>query len=351
MAKITRIPIGQTPEQESKNQGTILKRLEKERYVTPKYSIGIVTSILDRELDPKDQTDIKDVLIVMPFSYDPKLSQAAPPPDTERSFDEGYESSEYYTIGVRKDFELKASVKVGDIIEVEIVSNEVTKRNNIDGYYRSTINENKSPGWKQIDKARVALKRLFNGDPNSLLDFAGSLLSSPLEPEDVDKIMEEKLKNKKSVEAWRYGRKIEDIEVINLQGNQVEVNTARKFLEMSEAAKRDGIHLQINSGYRSMNSQISIYNKRYEPDYAGTGNCTRQGKGEKDESGNIVKSRFVSDEGVAAYPGCSNHQNGRALDIEAKTRPEVFRWLSINAQRFGFKNTVPSEPWHWEYRG
>lgn len=337
MAKITRIPIGQTPEQESKNQGTILKRLEKERYVTPKYSIGIVTSILDRELDPKDQTDIKDVLIVMPFSYDPKLSQAAPPPDTKKSFDEGHESSEYYTIGIRKDYDLREAVTVGDIIEVEIVSNEVTKRNNIDGYYRSTINKNKTPFWKEIDKARVALKRLFNGDPNSLLDyFAGSSAPS-LDPEDVDKIMEEKLKNKKSVEAWRYGKKIADIEVINLQGKQVEVNTARKFLEMSEAAKRDGIQLQLNSGYRSMESQISIYNNRYEPDYSETGNCS--------------KGTLVSNKGKAAYPGCSNHQNGRALDIEAKTRPEVFRWLSANAQRFGFKNTVPSEPWHWEYRG
>lgn len=351
MAKITRIPIGQTPDQEAKNQGTILKRLEKERYVTPKYSVGIVTSIVDRELDPKNQTDIKDVLIVLPFSYDPKLKQAVPPPDDKKSFDEGHESSEYYTIGVRRDFDLKEAVKVGDIIEVEIVSNEITKRNNIDGYYRSTINANKTPFWKEIDRTRVALKRLFNGNPNSLLGhFAGSSVPS-LEPEDIDKTMEEKIKNKKLVEAWRYGKKIADIEVINLQGKQVEVNTARKFLEMSEAAKRDGIYLKITSGYRSMNSQISIYNKRYEPDYAGTGNCTRQGKGEKDESGSVVKSRFVSDDGVAAYPGCSNHQSGIAIDIEAKTRPEVFRWLSTNAQRFGFKNTVPSEPWHWEYRG
>ena len=41
----------------------------------------------------------------------------------------------------------------------------------------------------------------------------------------------------------------------------------------------------------------------------------------------------------------SNHQNGRALDLT--TSP----WLTDNAARFGFRRTVPSEAWHYEFSG
>jgi len=27
----------------------------------------------------------------------------------------------------------------------------------------------------------------------------------------------------------------------------------------------------------------------------------------------------------------------------------VLRWLERNARRFGFRRTVPTEPWHWEW--
>jgi hypothetical protein len=48
---------------------------------------------------------------------------------------------------------------------------------------------------------------------------------------------------------------------------------------------------------------------------------------------------------LAAAPGYSNHQSGRALDLT------VSSWLANNAARFGFKRTVPSEAWHYEFFG
>jgi hypothetical protein len=48
---------------------------------------------------------------------------------------------------------------------------------------------------------------------------------------------------------------------------------------------------------------------------------------------------------LAAKPGYSNHQSGRALDLS------VSSWLVNNAARFGFKRTVPSEAWHYEFFG
>jgi len=52
----------------------------------------------------------------------------------------------------------------------------------------------------------------------------------------------------------------------------------------------------------------------------------------------------------AAKPGFSNHQSGRAIDINLLGVPkETYAWLKKNAARYGFRRTVPSEPWHWEY--
>jgi LAS superfamily LD-carboxypeptidase LdcB len=51
----------------------------------------------------------------------------------------------------------------------------------------------------------------------------------------------------------------------------------------------------------------------------------------------------------AARPGKSNHQSGRALDIAVISVPGALAWLESNAAGFGFKRTVASEPWHWEY--
>ena len=52
---------------------------------------------------------------------------------------------------------------------------------------------------------------------------------------------------------------------------------------------------------------------------------------------------------AAAYPGYSNHQNGIALDIDVVSDAS-YNWMYANGTRFGFKDTVAGEPWHWEYR-
>ena len=51
---------------------------------------------------------------------------------------------------------------------------------------------------------------------------------------------------------------------------------------------------------------------------------------------------------LAAKPGYSNHQSGHALDLNARD-PAVGAWLRAHAHEYGFRNTIASEPWHWEY--
>lgn len=123
-----------------------------------------------------------------------------------------------------------------------------------------------------------------------------------------------------NADAYENGRNIGRIQVTNIDGKPVELRTAQAFERMRDAAARDGVNIRVVSGFRSNQEQAALY-QRY---LNGTGN-------------------------LAARPGHSNHQNGRALDLNTSDA-SVLRWLNQNGSRFGFARTVPSEPWHWEHR-
>ncbi|WP_366934908.1 peptidoglycan-binding protein [Pyxidicoccus fallax] len=105
-------------------------------------------------------------------------------------------------------------------------------------------------------------------------------------------------------------------------GKEMRSDAAAAFNRMHAAARAAGINLKVNSGFRSMAEQQALY-RAYQN---GTGN-------------------------LAAKPGYSNHQGGIAVDINVGgTGTSTYRWLAANAKNYGFARTVPSEPWHWEFR-
>ncbi len=118
--------------------------------------------------------------------------------------------------------------------------------------------------------------------------------------------------------AYDQGRPY-SIDVIKIGTKPTSLATGHAFLKMQKAANAAGVSLAVNSGFRTMAEQQHLYHC-YQ-----TGSCN---------NGNL-----------AARPGYSNHQNGRALDLSTSS------WLASNAARFGFKRTVPSEAWHYEFFG
>lgn len=120
-------------------------------------------------------------------------------------------------------------------------------------------------------------------------------------------------------DAWRRGTRLGPIQVVTIDGKPVALETARAFQRMRAAAAVDGVQLRIVSGFRSYGEQEHLY-RLYQ-----------QGRGN-----------------LAARPGYSNHQDGKALDLNSSA-PGVLTWLNRNARRYGFLRTVPSEDWHWEY--
>ncbi len=118
--------------------------------------------------------------------------------------------------------------------------------------------------------------------------------------------------------AYRGGRMIGEVQLVELGGHKVELRTAKHLSAMFQDARSKGVELRLNSGFRTMSEQQRLFAKWI----ARTGN-------------------------EAARPGYSNHQNGSAVDIDT-VEPAHYEYLQKNAHRFGFERTVPGEPWHWE---
>lgn len=114
------------------------------------------------------------------------------------------------------------------------------------------------------------------------------------------------------------------IKVVTVDGKPVELATAMAYARMQAAAKKAGVGIWIVSGFRTMAEQKYLYNCYL------TGSCN---------GGNL-----------AARPGYSNHQSGHALDLNTSAGG-VYSWMSKYGGSYGFKRTVPSEAWHWEYWG
>ena len=110
---------------------------------------------------------------------------------------------------------------------------------------------------------------------------------------------------------------------------------------MSNAAKKDGLHIYNVSGYRSYNTQKSLYN----------GYVSRNGQAKADT--------------FSARAGTSEHQTGLATDVNSVSdsfaNTKEYKWLINNSYKYGFILRYPKgkefitgykyEPWHYRYVG
>lgn len=123
---------------------------------------------------------------------------------------------------------------------------------------------------------------------------------------------------------------------------------AEAIEKMFEAADNDGVHLLLQSGYRSAAYQNELYSY-YEGQY-GTARA----------------------DAISSRPGYSDHQTGLAADIGSSTRSDLDltqdfidtvegQWLYNHAHEYGFIMRYPVgkqditgyayEPWHYRYIG
>jgi LysM repeat protein len=148
---------------------------------------------------------------------------------------------------------------------------------------------------------------------------------------------------------------------------------ARAMRALVAAAERDGIRIATSGTYRTYDRQAvafdgtnkalwsAPYDGRYVPEnlwreYQATGRKWAVSNGREDVrtwKGTRWKRRVGT--AGSAVPGTSNHGTGVAIDFsELNAQGQVvgltqrtLNWLSANGPRFGYWNTVKSEPWHW----
>jgi D-alanyl-D-alanine carboxypeptidase len=112
---------------------------------------------------------------------------------------------------------------------------------------------------------------------------------------------------------------------------------------MHGAAAQDGIELLVVSGFRSVDYQRALIQRKLD------------------------KGRSIAEVlKINAAPGYSEHHTGRALDLTAPDCPPLeqgfettraFAWLTRHAAQYGFRLSYPRdnphgityEPWHWAF--
>lgn len=96
---------------------------------------------------------------------------------------------------------------------------------------------------------------------------------------------------------------------------------AASWQNVVAAARSEGIELRITDSYRSYDEQVDL--------------ADRKG--------------LYQNGGLAAVPGTSVHGWGMAVDADVRDE-RTLEWLRVNGPRFGWVETTPREPWHWEFR-
>ena len=200
-----------------------------------------------------------------------------------------------------------------------------------------------------------------SNQPNSAGGAFANPTQQPKGPVTVDQIPEDVTEG----DAYINGdgpTKIKLKTIVSYSTQRMRADAADSFNQMCKAAAADNIKLVANSGFRTQADQIRIYDDRFVNKHPYPQASFKTPKAQRVK--NILTPNGMS-KGTAAYPGFSNHQGGTAVDIEvvttgAGTRYEVaalderFKWLSKNADKYGFNNAEGfsvNEPWHWVYKG
>lgn len=132
-----------------------------------------------------------------------------------------------------------------------------------------------------------------------------------------------------------------------IDGKAVNVKIAGAYLDMEAAAKKDGVNLSINSGFRSPYDSINTKSA------AGVAVSSSSQKYLYD--GWLARKPGFN---LAAAPGGSNHGNGIGLDLNAggkssgrkiNVNQKIYTWLVKNSWKYGFIRAVKAEEWHYDY--
>ena len=135
--------------------------------------------------------------------------------------------------------------------------------------------------------------------------------------------------------------------LVSIEGEEMDSTCANALKQLIKGARDAGLVCELNSGYRDMDTQIYLWNRRYN-DYISKGYS-------EDEAYRLTARRV-------AYPGTSEHHTGLAIDIvELVKDGNLYEWFRQHAWEYGFivrykgekesLTGIKDEPWHLRYVG
>ncbi len=149
-----------------------------------------------------------------------------------------------------------------------------------------------------------------------------------------------------------------DVKYASKSNMYLREETYLAFVEMFEAAQKEGIKIPIVSAFRSYEHQKSIWNRKWN------GTLLVEGKNAATAFPNPVdRAQFILR--YSALPGTSRHHWGTDIDIlsveledyETPAAQKMYQWLNRNAVLYGFCQVygtdatghITEEKWHWSY--
>src|SRR5690625_4623966 len=106
---------------------------------------------------------------------------------------------------------------------------------------------------------------------------------------------------------------------IDATGHRLWAPAAVQFQQLIAEASAQGITIGINDSYRTIERQHEL----------------------------VPRLGLYNEGGLAAVPGTSRHGWGLAVDLQLNGEAQA--WMRDNAERFGFVEDTPREPWHWAF--
>jgi D-alanyl-D-alanine carboxypeptidase len=143
-------------------------------------------------------------------------------------------------------------------------------------------------------------------------------------------------------------------------GMRMRTDAYQQFINMYEAAKKDGISLRVISATRPFHHQKSIWEAKWNGKRAVDGEMLPANMESKIKAKRILR--------WSSMPGTSRHHWGTDIDLndlnnsyfESGTGKKTYDWLTANATTYGFCQVYSEkgdlrpygyeeEKWHWSY--
>jgi len=159
-----------------------------------------------------------------------------------------------------------------------------------------------------------------------------------------------------------------DFEVIPVkyadrEGMYLRKDVFKAFKNMFEAAKKEGVNLQIRSATRNFNYQKGIWERKW------TGATVLSDDTNVAKDLNSPKEKALKILEYSSMPGTSRHHWGTDIDLNAFSNSffekgegkKIYDWLQKSASSYGFcqpytakgpsrPNGYNEEKWHWTYK-